>query len=38
VDCFRPHEVEVYHQVGYPDSEFAGGTQLELWEQEECYK
>ncbi len=38
VDCSRPHEGEVYHQVGYPDPEFPGATQLELWAQEECYK
>lgn len=41
VDCKRPHEGEVYHQVIYsaaPDAEYPGDRAMENWEQEECYK
>ena len=41
VDCERPHEGEVYHQVIHPaatDAEYPGDRAMENWEQEECYK
>ena len=41
VDCRRPHEGEVYHQVIHPaaaDAEYPGDRAMENWEQEECYK
>ena len=40
VDCRRPHEGEVYHQVVHsaaPDAEYPGDRAMENWEQEECY-
>jgi len=38
VNCDRPHEGEVYHQVSYPDPEFPGVSTLEDWSQQECYR
>lgn len=38
VNCDRPHEGEVYHQISYPDPEFPGASTLEDWSQQECYK
>lgn len=41
IDCRRPHEGEVYHQIIHPaapDAEYPGDRAMENWEQEECYK
>ena len=40
IDCRRPHEGEVYHQIIHPaapDAEYPGDRAMENWEQEECY-
>ena len=40
VDCRRPHEGEVYHQIIHPadpEAEYPGDRAMENWEQEECY-
>ena len=40
VDCRRPHEGEVYHQIIHPaapDAEYPGDRAMENWEEEECY-
>ena len=41
VDCKRPHEGEVYHQVIHsaaPDAEYPGDRAMESWGQEKCYQ
>ena len=41
VDCRRPHEGEVYHQIIHPaapDAKYPGDRAMDNWEQEECYQ